>query len=48
MLYTKYENSGSCSFRQEDFSMLNFKNFLKKPLKKFLPRDLLMQPIKTI
>jgi len=40
MLYTKYESSGHCSFRQEDFWKLHFGNLL--------PRDLLMQPTGTI
>jgi len=26
MLYTKYEGSGLCSFRQEDFKKLHFEN----------------------
>jgi len=42
MLYTKYESSGSWSFRQEDF----FKIAFWKPI--FDPIDLLMQPIRTI
>jgi len=41
VLYTKYESSGPCSFRQEDFWKLHFKNI-------FLTRDLLMQQIRTI
>jgi len=32
MLYTKYENSGHCSFRQEDFLKLHFKNLLFDPV----------------
>jgi len=28
MLYTKYESSGPCSFRQEDFLKLHFENLL--------------------
>ena len=42
MLYTKYESSEPCSFRQEDFWMFHF----KKPI--YWPRDLLMQPTGTI
>jgi len=42
MLYTKYESSEPSSFWQEDCWKLHFKNLF------FLPRDLLMQPIKTI
>ena len=38
MLYTKYESSGPCSFRQEDF---HFKTYL-------LTRDLLMQPTDSL
>jgi len=41
MLYTKYESSGPCSFREEDFWKLPFENLL-------WPHDLLMQPIRTI
>jgi len=41
MVYTKYESSGSCSFRQKIFE-----NCILKPY--FLTRDLLMQPIRTI
>jgi len=42
MLYTKFEISGPCSFRQEDFLKLRFENLF------FWPLDLLMQPIRTI
>jgi len=42
MLDIKYESPGPCSFRREDFWKLHFKNLF------FWPRDLLMQPIKTI
>ena len=39
MLYIKYESSGPCSFRQEDFGKLHFENLIF---------DLPMQPIRTI
>ena len=42
MLYTKYESSGPCSFRLEDFWKFNFKNLFIDP------RDLLMQPTGTV
>jgi len=32
MLYTKYESSGPCSFRQEDFLKLHFENLLFDPV----------------
>jgi len=32
MLYTKYESSGPCSFRQEDFWKLLFKNLFIDPV----------------
>jgi len=32
MLYTKYESSGPCSFRQDDFFNLHFKNLLFDPV----------------
>ena len=32
LLYTKYESSGSCSFRQEDFLKLHFKNLFFDPV----------------
>jgi len=32
MLYTKYESSGPCSFRQEDFGKLHFKNLCFDPV----------------
>jgi len=32
MLYTKYESSGPCSFRQEDFWKLHFENLLFDPV----------------
>jgi len=32
MLYTKYESSGPCSFRQEDFFKLHFENLLFDPV----------------
>jgi len=41
MLYTKYESTGPCSFRQEDFS-----KFHLKPI--YRPRDLLMQQTGTV
>jgi len=41
MLYIKYENSGPCSFRQEDFWKLQFKTY-------FWHRQELMQPTRTI
>ena len=41
MLYTKYESSGPCSFRQEIFG-----RFILKPI--YRPRDLLMQPTGTV
>jgi len=41
MLYTKYESFGSCSYRKEDIWKLHLKP-------KFLPRDLLRKPIRTI
>jgi len=41
MLYTKYEISGPCSFRQKDVLTLHFENI-------FLPHDLLMQPTGTV
>jgi len=31
VLYTKYESSGPCSFRQEDFWKLHFKNIFFTP-----------------
>jgi len=31
MLYTKYESSGHCSFRQEDFWKLHFENLFLTP-----------------
>jgi len=43
-LYTKYESSGPCSFRKEDFWKLHFET----PSPIFWPRDLLLQPIRTI
>jgi len=42
MLYAKYESSGPCSFRQRYFWKLHFENLF------FWPRDLFMQPIRTI
>ena len=42
MLDIKYESSGPCSFRQEDFWKLHFENLI------FNPRNQLMQPIITI
>ena len=44
MLYTKYESSGPCSFRQEDFSKLHFENLFFDPVTYIK----IMQPIKTI
>jgi len=41
MLSIKYESSGPCSFRQEDFWKLHFENL-------FWPRDLLMQRTETV
>jgi len=41
MLYIKYKSSGPCSFRQEDFLKMHFKNL-------FLPCDRLMQQTKTV
>ena len=32
MLYTKYESSGPCSFRQEDCLKLHFKNLFFDPV----------------
>jgi len=32
MLYTKYEISGPCSFRQEDFRKMHFENLLFYPM----------------
>jgi len=32
LLYTKYESSGPCSFRQEDFWKLHFKNLFFDPV----------------
>jgi len=32
MLYTKYESSGHCSFRQEDFFKLHFENLFFEPV----------------
>jgi len=32
MLYTKYESSGPCSFRQEDFLKLHFENLFFDPV----------------
>jgi len=32
MLYTKYESSGPCSFRQEDFWKLHFENLFFDPV----------------
>ena len=32
MHYTKYESSGPCSFRQEDFLTFHFKNLLIDPV----------------
>ena len=32
MLYTKYETSGPCSFRQEDFFKLHFESLLFDPV----------------
>jgi len=39
---TKYESSGPCSIGQEDVWKLHFENLF------FWPRDLLMQPIRTV
>jgi len=41
MLYIKYESTGPCSFRQEDYWKFHFKTYL-------LIRDLLMQPTVTV
>jgi len=32
MLYIKYESSGPCSFRQEDFFKLYFENLIFDPV----------------
>jgi len=32
MLYTKYESSGPCSFKQEDFLKLHFENQFFDPV----------------
>jgi len=32
MLYTKYDSSGHCSFRQEDFLILHFENLIFDPV----------------
>jgi len=32
MLYTKYESSGPCSFRQKDFFKLHFENLFFDPM----------------
>ena len=32
LLYTKYESSGPCSFRQEDFLKLHFANLFFDPV----------------
>jgi len=32
MLYTKYESSGHCCFRQEDFLKLHFENLFFDPM----------------
>jgi len=32
MLYTNYESSGPCSFRQEDFRKLQFENLFFDPV----------------
>ena len=32
MLYIKYESSGPCSFRQEDFLKLHFENLMFDPV----------------
>jgi len=32
MLNTKYESSGPCSFRQEDFGKLHFENLFLDPV----------------
>jgi len=42
MLFNRYESSVPCRFTQEHFLKLHFENLF------FWPRDLLMQPIKTI
>jgi len=44
MLYTKYESSGPCSFRQEDFLQLHFENLFFDPVTYLL----CMQPTGTI
>jgi len=41
MLHIKYESTGPCSFRQEDFLKFHFKTFL-------LTRVLLMQRTGTV
>jgi len=41
MLYIKYESTGPCSFRREDFWKFHFKTYL-------LTRDILMQPTGTV
>jgi len=42
LLYIKYESPGPCSFREEIFDNCILKKLF------FLPRDLLMQPIRYI
>ena len=44
MLYTKYESSGPCSFRQEDFWKLHFENLFFDPV----TYTVLMQPTETV
>jgi len=35
MLYIKYESSGPCSFRQEEFRKLHFENLIFDPVTYF-------------
>ena len=40
MLYIKYESSGPCSLRQEDFSKLPFENLFLTPVQEKMSFEL--------